>query len=527
MPGDSIELGVVRAGLVDYSRSARWQDDLHSRRVASQIGDVLLLLEHNHVYTLGRRASREHLLFDDSELGRRGIALCEADRGGDITYHGPGQLIAYPIVNLKSENASYVDVVKYLRLLEAAIMRTFEKLGVRSERREGMTGVWSGKDKLAAIGVRVSRGIAKHGLAINVSTDLDYFNGIIACGLATEGVTSLEKVLKRPVSISEVSNLLIDELARLLDRKPVEKRLHDFNLAPPPKPAWLKTKIQTGPNFNELKGLVRGLNLHTVCEEARCPNIYECWESREATFLILGEQCTRRCGFCDIATGKPGRLDSEEPVRVAQAVAAMGLKFAVVTGVERDDVAPSKVAEIWAATIRAIRERIPLCRVEVLTGDLKGDANALAIVLDAGPDVFAHNLETVPRLHPKVRPGFRYERSLQVLAAAKQIRPDIPAKSNLILGLGETPSEIESTLSDLRSAGVELVTIGQYLAPSATHLPVRRWVAPEEFETYKQLGEKLGFAWVESGPLVRSSYKAGRQFEAATARMRNALTGAP
>jgi len=506
--------------LVDYSWAARWQDDLHARRVAGEIGDSLLLMEHNHVYTLGRRASREHLLFDQTELESRGIAVCETDRGGDITYHGPGQLIAYPVVNLKSEKTSYVDVVKYLRLLEAVIIGTVEKLGLQAERREGMTGVWAGREKLAAIGVRVSRGIAKHGLAINVSTDLDYFNGIVPCGLATEGVTSLEKILGRAVSVPEVSSILIQELAEALDRKPIERTLRNLNLTTPTKPPWLKTKIQTGPNFKDLKSLVRGLDLHTVCEEARCPNIYECWEAREATFLILGEQCTRRCGFCDIATGKPGRLDREEPVRVAEAVAGMGLKYAVVTGVERDDVPPVQVAEIWAATIRTIRERIPACRVEVLTGDLKGDMNALAIVLAASPDVFAHNLETVSRLHPKVRPGFRYERSLEVLTAAKQMRPKIPTKSNLILGLGETPAEIEGALEDLRSSNVDLMTIGQYLAPSLDHLPVQRWVTPEEFDGYKQLGEKLGFAWVESGPLVRSSYRAGRQFEAAQARGR-------
>jgi len=514
------QLSVVQAGLVDYSWAGRWQDDLHARRAAGEIGDSLLLMEHNHVYTLGRRSSREHLLFGQAELESRGIAVCESDRGGDITYHGPGQLIAYPIVNLKSQKTSYVDAVLYLRRLEGVIIRTLAKLGVPAERREGMTGVWSGRDKLAAIGVRVSRGIAKHGLALNVSTDLDYFNGIVPCGLATEGVTSLEKIVGSPVSINQVASILIEELAEALNRMPIERSLRDLNLAPPRKPVWLKTRIQTGPNFKDLTALVRGLDLHTVCEQARCPNIYECWESREATFLILGDQCTRRCGFCDIATGRPGRLDRDEPARVAEAIAGMGLKFAVVTGVERDDVPPVQVAEIWAATIRAVRERIPSCRIEVLTGDLKGDMSALAIVLEASPDVFAHNLETVNRLHPKVRPGFRYERSLGVLKAAKRMRPDIPTKSNLILGLGETPAEIEGALQDLRASNVELMTIGQYLAPSRDHLPVQKWVTPQEFDSYKQLGEKLGFAWVESGPLVRSSYKAGRQFEAAKARGR-------
>lgn len=287
-----------------------------------------------------------------------------------------------------------------------------------------------------------------------------------------------------------------------------------------PRPPWLKTRLRTGQNYSELKHLVRDLELHTVCEEASCPNIYECWESREATFLILGDKCTRRCGFCDIATGKPGALDLMEPTRVAEAVAGMGLKFAVVTGVERDDAPPTDVAQIWAATIRQIRAKVPGCGVEVLTGDLKGDADAIGIVMDAEPDVFAHNLETTKRLHKKIRPGFRYERSLQVLATAKRSKPGIPAKSNLILGLGETKEEIFECMRDLREVGVDILTIGQYLSPSMDHhVPVDRWVHPDEFAQYKRYGEELGFAWVESGPLVRSSYHAGKQYQAASAQL--------
>lgn len=289
-----------------------------------------------------------------------------------------------------------------------------------------------------------------------------------------------------------------------------------------PKPPWLKTKVKTGANYSELKGLVRSQGLHTVCEEARCPNIYECWEEREATFLILGDRCTRRCSFCDIATGKPGELDTDEPRRVAEAVAGMGLRYAVVTGVERDDVKPTEVAEVWAATIREIRRRIDGCGVEVLTGDLKGDPQALRLVLDEEPEVFAHNLETTRRLHRKIRPGFTYDRSLEVLSMAKTFKPGIPTKSNIIVGMGETFDEVTETLSDLRDAGVDIMTIGQYLAPSLEHnAPVDRWVDPAEFGRYKAIGEELGFAWVEAGPLVRSSYKAGKQYRAAAARLAN------
>ncbi|MGH2689886.1 MAG: lipoyl synthase [Actinomycetota bacterium] len=287
-----------------------------------------------------------------------------------------------------------------------------------------------------------------------------------------------------------------------------------------PRPPWLKTKLRTGPNFSDLKGLVHGLDLHTVCEQAKCPNIYECWEAREATFLILGDTCTRRCGFCDIATGRPGALDVLEPVRVAEAVERMGLRFAVVTGVERDDVPPMDVARIWAATITGIRARVPGCGVEVLTGDLKGDPGAVRTVLDARPEVFAHNLETPRRLHRAIRPGFRYDRSLDVLRMAKEFRPEVPTKSNLIVGLGETFDEVVEALGDLRSAGVDVMTIGQYLSPSMDHhAAVHRWVRPEEFGEYKRIGEELGFAWVEAGPLVRSSYHAGRQYQAAAARL--------
>lgn len=289
-----------------------------------------------------------------------------------------------------------------------------------------------------------------------------------------------------------------------------------------PRPPWLKTKLRTGPNYSDLKHLVRGLELHTVCEEASCPNIYECWEAREATFLILGDRCTRRCGFCDIATGKPGPLDFGEPARVAEAVAHMGLKYAVVTGVERDDVPPVTVAAIWSATVNEIRKRLPECGVEVLTGDLKGNREAIEIVMDAEPDVFAHNLETSRRLHRKIRPGFRYDTTIEVLRMAKSAKPRVPTKSNIIVGMGETFDEVIDCLRDLRDAGVDLMTIGQYLSPSMDHhVPVDRWVRPEEFAEYKRIGEEMGFAWVESGPLVRSSYHAGKQFRAAAARLDN------
>ncbi len=280
------------------------------------------------------------------------------------------------------------------------------------------------------------------------------------------------------------------------------------------KPSWFKVKAQTGPNYLDLKRIMRDRDLHTVCEEAGCPNIFECWEEREATFLILGERCTRRCGFCNVMTAKPFEVDEEEPVRVADAVLAMGLRYVVVTGVARDDL-PDGGARIWAATIHAIRDAVPGCRVEVLPSDLRGGERDIATVIEAEPDVFAHNLETVRRLHPRIRPAFGYERSLDVLRIAKHVRPAQLVKSNLILGMGERPDEVPDALRDLAAAGCDIVTIGQYLQPTAHHLPVDRWVEPAEFDEHKRQGESFGIAHVEAGPLVRSSYHAGRQLERA------------
>jgi lipoyl synthase len=288
-----------------------------------------------------------------------------------------------------------------------------------------------------------------------------------------------------------------------------------------PKPAWLKTRVRFGPNYRDLKGIMRGLDLHTVCEEAGCPNIFECWEDREATFLILGEKCTRRCGFCDVQTARPDGLDEDEPRRIAEAIKAMGLNYVVLTGVARDDLADGG-AGIWARSIRAVREAAPGCGVEVLPPDFKGRRDEIETVIQAEPDVFAHNLETVRRLHRRIRPGFDYDRTLQTLRLAKAIRPDQVTKSNLILGMGEQPEEVTEALRDLRMVGVDLMTLGQYLQPTQFHLPVDRWVTPEEFADHARAGEAMGFAHVEAGPLVRSSYHAGKQLQRAEARAASA-----
>ena len=278
------------------------------------------------------------------------------------------------------------------------------------------------------------------------------------------------------------------------------------------KPPWIKVRARMGPQYSQLKGLVRREGLHTVCEEAGCPNIFECWEDREATFLIGGDQCTRRCDFCQIDTGKPAALDLDEPRRVADSVRTMGLRYATITGVARDDL-PDGGAWLYATTVRAIKELNPSTGVELLIPDFSGEPSRLAEVFESRPEVLAHNVETVPRIFKRIRPAFTYRRSLGVLTAARD--SGLITKSNLILGLGETADEVRSALADLRDAGCDIVTITQYLRPTSRHHPVERWVKPEEFVEFGQHAEALGFSGVLSGPLVRSSYRAGRLYQQA------------
>jgi lipoic acid synthetase len=279
-------------------------------------------------------------------------------------------------------------------------------------------------------------------------------------------------------------------------------------------PPWFRVKLQQGPHFLEIRSLVKTHNLHTVCEEARCPNIWECWNQRTATFMILGDICTRSCGFCSVATGKPLSVDQEEPTRVAQAVRTLGLRHAVLTSVDRDDL-PDGGAEIFHQTIRAVREASPNCQIEVLVPDFKGDPNAILRVIEARPDIFSHNTETVPRLHPSVRPQAKYPRTLEVLRLGRQWGGPhhIRIKTGMMLGLGERLDEVLESLRDLRSVGVEMLTLGQYLQPTPAHLPVERFLPPDEFLSLKTEALALGFLHVESGPLVRSSYHAEEQAE--------------
>ena len=286
-------------------------------------------------------------------------------------------------------------------------------------------------------------------------------------------------------------------------------RLEVRNAATPieKKPEWIKTTAKMGPEFSALRALVGEKQLHTVCQEAGCPNIYECWEDREATFLIGGSQCTRRCDFCQIDTGKPAELDRDEPRRVAESVVEMNLRYATVTGVARDDL-PDEGAWLHAETVRQIHELNPGTGVELLATDFSGNPELLRVVFDSRPEVFAHNVETVPRIFKRIRPAFRYERSLDVITQARDY--GLITKSNLILGMGETREEVSQALRDLHAAGTDIITITQYLRPTARHHPIDRWVKPAEFVAIKQEAEEIGFLGVLAGPLVRSSYRAGR-----------------
>jgi lipoic acid synthetase len=285
---------------------------------------------------------------------------------------------------------------------------------------------------------------------------------------------------------------------------------HRVQQLPDRKPSWLKVRAPGGPKYLELKQLMRDLDLHTVCEEAHCPNVGECWEHGTATFMILGDVCTRNCAYCAVAHGRPPKYDIEEPSRVAAAIGDMQLQHAVITSVDRDDL-PDFGAYIFAETIRQIKERLPDCSVEVLVPDFQGNEDSIRTVLEANPDIYNHNTETVPRLYKRCRPGGRYERVLNIFRAAKRIAPNIPTKTGMILGMGETLEEVELVMRDLRDVDVDILTLGQYLRPSHSHIPMDRYVTPEEFRRLRDVGMAMGFRHVESGPLVRSSYHAWEQ----------------
>jgi len=502
----------------------RYQDALADQRALFASDDrYLLLLEHPHVYTLGVRADPDHVLVDPQTVGAE---LVHADRGGDVTYHGPGQLVGYPIVDVPMGPDA---IPTYVHTVEQLVIDTLADLGLAGAARwPGYPGVWVDDRKICAIGVRVSRGRSMHGFALNVDPDLSYFHHIVPCGIPDKQVTSLtaEGV---DVSMAEVVNAVSARAAAVWGPS-VERQDASGGrsraIAPPTtarttegleigarKPEWLRTKAHMGPEFIELKRTMRSLELVTVCEEAGCPNIFECWGDGTATFMINGERCTRACGFCLVDTRRPDALpDPTEPEHVAEAVARMGLAHAVITAVARDDLSDGGAAQ-FAACVEAVRTRCPGTTIELLIPDCKGEPAALETVFASRPDVLNHNLETVLRLQRAVRPSASYARSLAVLARAKDA--GLTTKSGIILGMGERDDEVVGAMTDLRNVGVDILTLGQYLRPSAAHLPVQRWWTPDEFDNLRIVGEAMGFAHVQASPLTRSSYHARQAASAA------------
>jgi lipoic acid synthetase len=531
------------------------------------------------------RARPEHVL---PAASAQGIEVVRADRGGDVTYHGPGQLVGYPVISLPGKRGGgMADTVAYVASVESLILAVLSDLGLRDATTLwGRPGVWLGVGggrprKIAAVGVRITRGRTMHGFALNVDRRVEPgFASIVPCGIADAGVTSLEAegiavTLREVVDMvaarapeelgfdrshradvawrvapgdlapftaahaaSQRGNGVSEHVAPSADRPAVPAdaaavALGDARGSGPSrgrvptrllgrlaeagvdagaavqvrerKPEWMRVRAEMGPEYRRLTSVMRSLDLVTVCEEAGCPNIFDCWNDGTATFMVLGERCTRACGFCLVDTRKPLPPDDGEPARVAEAVERLGLRFAVITMVARDDLPDGGAAHV-AATIRSIRDRNPGTQVEALISDLRGSDAGLSAVFEARPDVLNHNIETVARLQRAVRPSASYARSLSVLGRAKLT--GLTVKSGLVLGMGEELDEVRATLRDLRAVGVDIVTIGQYLRPTARHTPMARWVAPSEFDDLRAYGMDLGFAHVESSPLTRSSYHA-------------------
>jgi lipoic acid synthetase len=559
--------------------------DLQRALASRAVDDYVLVLEHPHTYTLGVRGDPAHVLTDPEAVGAR---LVRVDRGGDVTYHGPGQLVVYPIVTVPDDPGSGR---RHVHLLEEVVIDVLGALGVggpdaRVGRRDGYPGVWIGVGtssprKIAAVGVRIVRASdgrrrTLHGVALNVECDLAMFAHIVPCGITDAAVTSLRSE-GCPASMAEVVSAMLIRAAAawgagnaevqsvawpdrsrsggsaaagagvrggVRDGRESPAETSGASVGPPSwrrleragvdvgarvslsarKPPWLRAPARMGGRYVQTGREVHGLGLATVCEEAGCPNIFECWSAGTATFMVNGTRCTRACGFCQVDTQRPLPLDPGEPERVARAVRRMGLSHAVVTCVARDDLPDGGAAAI-ADTVEAIRRNAPGTAVEVLISDFRGDAAALAMVLDVRPDVLNHNVETVARLQRAVRPSAGYARSLTVLARAADA--GLTVKSGLMVGLGEREDEVVATLADLCSVGASIATIGQYLRPTRSHLPVARWWEEGEFARLAEIGRELGLAHVVASPLTRSSYHAGAAAQAATQDGSGAALGGP
>ena len=617
-------------GRAGYTPTLELQQRLVAKVQADGEPSYVLLVEHDPpVITLGRRAGMQHVLADPEHLAAAGVEIVKVSRGGDVTWHGPGQLVTYPILRLDTR---HLTLRAYVQCLEQAVINVLARLGIAAQRRDGLVGVWVGQEKIAAIGVAVSRWVTYHGLSLNVSADLGGFDTIVPCGIANASVTSVSRLLGRDVSVEEIKPVLIECLAEAMGFEQVREDcglrtcpqgivdcglppskltapseetsicapcnpspltgeggpkgrplgpLMGVRVTPAPAavespedhgqdargthgqdahatrlPRWLRKSIPAGADAAQVRRLLNRLELSTVCSSARCPNQAECFARKTATFMILGDHCTRRCRFCAVPDGEPSPVNDAEAKAVAEAAAALGLRHVVITSVTRDDL-PDGGAGHFARVTSAVRRRLPGSVIEILIPDLKGDEQALATALAGGCDILNHNVETVPRLYPAVRPQADYRRSLRILDAARRLGgamlPSSEAcvggacfpgrkhgthpittegapgaavaaaeasdkrlwtKSGLMLGLGEMREELPEVFADLRAAGCDILTIGQYLAPSSRHHPVVRFIPPEEFDEIRGQALALGFAAVAAGPFVRSSYHAEEVFNA-------------
>ena len=537
------KLNVRWLGNLPYSEALILQKGL-KESVAGENNpyDYLLLLEHNNVITIGRTGDTNNLLLDSEELEKKGIEFFETDRGGDVTFHGKGQLIGYPILRLQDPK----KVIPFVRSLEQTIIKTLGSFDIEAFSKEDDTGVWTSEGKIASIGVKVSKWTTYHGFALNIFDKLEGFDFINPCGNQEEKIASVH-TFNTEISFDDVVNKITEtftaefgyedvgiqmsqftptqlkkqkkhEIDEMLDKGVFQK---NNNLVPitikgllpnePERPEWMKVKANLGKDYRDLKNLISEKKLNTVCEEASCPNIYECWSMGTATFMIMGDTCTRACGFCDVNTGKPNDLDELEPLRVAESVLTMGLTHAVITSVNRDDLLDGG-SQFFAQTINEVKRLNPSTSVEVLIPDFKGDKGAIDNIIEASPEVLNHNLETVPRLQREIRTAASYGRSLSLLQYAKESAFLGKTKTGLIVGMGEEFEEVIAVLEDLSQINVDIVTIGQYLRPTAKHRPIHRYVDKEEFIKYKSIGESFGIPHIESGPLVRSSYHAKDSF---------------
>lgn len=522
----------------------------------------LLLQEHEHTYTLGVRADPRHLLVDPAKAG---AAVVTADRGGDITYHGPGQLVAYPIVELPGHRGGTKPSTRdYIESLEQLVIDTLGRFGIsHAGRHGGFPGVWIAPPgerprKIAAIGVRLVGRRTMHGFALNVAPDMAMFGQIVPCGITEFGVTSMvaegsaATMAEVCAVVAELANerwgngsaadlvqvidpgshadgALASAVGSVVDPASIA-HLSAASASTPRhtarrdqagvtqtvelrvrKPEWMRAQMRHNQPVLDTRHVTADLGLVTVCEEAGCPNLSECWADGTATFMLNGERCTRACGFCLVDTRKPGAVDRTEPARVAEAVARLGLDFAVLTTVARDDL-PDGGAWSMAEAVRQIRAKRPGTRVELLISDCAGDPDSLAVIFESRPDVLNHNIETVARLQRMARPSAGYARSLAVLARAAG--EGLVTKSGMVLGMGETEDEIFSTLVDLAGVGVQIVTMGQYLRPTAAHLPVARYWEPDAFDRFAEMAAQVGIEHAESSPFTRSSHHAAEAFAA-------------